>query len=155
MENASKALLIAGAILICILLIGVGMLVYQSAQGTISEAVSQMSSQEKDMFNQQFTQYAGSRVNGSNVRALLQKVKNNNNTNNDTPDKQVVVASAAIEGYDGSTPVDGVKTDENKDVPGTAINKVNTAGTYIVVCDDTNKDGLIDKITIAQYKKTT
>lgn len=136
MENASKALLIAGAILICILLIGVGMLVYQSAQGTISEAVSQMSSQEKDMFNQQFEQYSGSRVNGSNVRALLQKVRNNNNTNFDTPDKQVEV----VIGSENST----------KTIESSHINAINTAATYNVKCDDNNKDGLIEKITITK-----
>lgn len=134
MENASKALLIAGAILICILLIGIGMLVYQSAQGTVSEAISQMSSQEKDMFNQQFEQYSGSRVNGSNVRALLQRVRNNNNTNFDTPDKQVEV----VMGNENGT----------KTIESSHINSINTAATYNVQCDDSNKDGLIEKITI-------
>ena len=42
MENASKALLIAGAILICILLIAIGMYIYNSAQGTIKTAAGQM-----------------------------------------------------------------------------------------------------------------
>ena len=39
MENASKALLIAGAILICILLIGVGMMVFNGAQNSIGGAL--------------------------------------------------------------------------------------------------------------------
>lgn len=81
MENASKALIIAGAILISILLIGVSMLVYESATGTVDEAVSQMSTQEKTMFNSQFTQYAGSAVSGSSVKALLNKVSANNAVN--------------------------------------------------------------------------
>ena len=38
MENASKALLIAGSVLIVILIIGVGMLVYSSMQGKIGRA---------------------------------------------------------------------------------------------------------------------
>lgn len=138
MENASKALLIAGAILVCILLIGVGMLVYNSAQGTISEAVSQMSSQEKDMFNQQFEQYSGTRVNGSNVKALLQRVRNNNNQNVDTPDKQVKVTG------DITTKAEnGIET-----IAATDITKINTAANYSVTPDDTNKDGLIDSIEI-------
>lgn len=144
MENASKALLIAGAILVCILLIGVGMMVYQSAQGTISEAVSQMSSQEKDMFNQQFEQYAGSRVNGSNVRALLQKIRNNNNQNSDTPDKQVSVTGA----------VSSTKESDVQVIKGEDITKIVTAATYKVVADDTNNDGLIDKVTITKNGTT-
>ena len=42
MENASKALLIAGAILIVILLIAVSVLVYQRSNTTISSATNQI-----------------------------------------------------------------------------------------------------------------
>lgn len=125
MENASKALLIAGAILICILLIGVGMMIFQSAQGTISEAVSQMSSSEKDMFNQQFKQYEGTRVNGSQVKALINKINNNNNQLEDNKDPKYVT-------YAGPE-------------------KINTAQTYTVTVTDENKDGLMDKVTVALY----
>lgn len=128
MENASKALLIAGAILVCILLIGIGMLVYGSAQGTIDEAVSQMSSQEKDMFNRQFTQYEGQRVNGSNVKALISKINNNNSQIDDDKDPKHVTLS----GIDSKN--------------------INTARTYSVTCEDTDKDGLIDKVTVADVK---
>ena len=38
MENASKALIIAGAILISILIIGLGVFIYQQAQSTVSKA---------------------------------------------------------------------------------------------------------------------
>ena len=62
MENASKALLIAGAVLVVILIIGVGMLIYTSATGAIQEGVNRMSVQEQNMFNQQFEQYVGSRI---------------------------------------------------------------------------------------------
>ena len=37
MENATKALMIAGAVLIAILIIGVGMMIYNSAQGSIDQ----------------------------------------------------------------------------------------------------------------------
>ena len=42
MENASKALIIAGAILISILLIAISMYIYNSAQGTIQNAGDKM-----------------------------------------------------------------------------------------------------------------
>ena len=64
MENASKALIIAGAILISILLIGVGVMVMNGAQGGIDEAIQSMSAQEKDMFNTKFTQYEGTKIKG-------------------------------------------------------------------------------------------
>ena len=81
MENASKALLIAGAILIVILLIGVGMMIYSGAQGTIGQATSQMSAQEIQAFNSQFEQYEGTNVNATNVKALISAVETNNQTN--------------------------------------------------------------------------
>ena len=46
MENATKALMIAGAVLIAILIIGVGMMIYNSAQGSIEGATSKISQQE-------------------------------------------------------------------------------------------------------------
>ena len=145
MENASKALLIAGAILIVILIIGIGMLVFNSTTGTIDEAVAQMSGQEKDMFNQQFEQYSGNRVNGANVKALLRKIRDNNTTNSDVEAKQVVLSFTPPNGSAITDPV-------------SAINQVNTAGTYTVVCEDKKTsyagDGLIDTVTITYYTKT-
>lgn len=38
MENASKALIIAGAILLSILIIGLGMFIYQQASGAMGNA---------------------------------------------------------------------------------------------------------------------
>lgn len=78
MENASKALLIAGAILIVILLIAVGMMVYRGAQGSINKAIGQMSSTEKDIHNSQFEPYLGTNKSGSELRTLYSKVITNN-----------------------------------------------------------------------------
>ena len=78
MENASKALLIAGAILIVILLIAVGMMVYNGAKGSIDKGISSMSSTEKQIHNAQFEQYLGEKVSGSNIRNLLSAIMANN-----------------------------------------------------------------------------
>lgn len=127
MENASKALLIAGAILVCILIIGIGMLVYGSIQGTVQEGISQMSSQEKDLFNQQFQQYEGTRVNGSNVKALINRVNNNNSQLEDPKDPKYVTVN------------------KGQDIT------INTAQTYSVTVTDSNGDGLVDEINISLY----
>ena len=68
MENASKALLIAGAILLCILIIAIGMFIYNSAQSTITESMNSMSTQEIEAFNNQFSGYEGVQS-GSNIKA--------------------------------------------------------------------------------------
>lgn len=79
MENASKALLIAGAILLSILIIAIGMSIYNSASSTINDSVGAMSTQEKDAFNNQFTSYEGAQT-GSKVKALIGVLTANSNT---------------------------------------------------------------------------
>lgn len=82
MENASKALLIAGAILIAILLIAIGMMVFNSASGVIDTASSGMTDHEKTMHNKKFTLYEGKKS-GSVVKDLLEEINvNNSNTEN-------------------------------------------------------------------------
>ena len=54
MENASKALIIAGAILLAIAIIGVGMFVFSNVSDTITGAAD-MSEQEIAAYNQDFT----------------------------------------------------------------------------------------------------
>ena len=82
MENASKALLIAGAILIAILLIAIGMKVFNSASGVVNSAGSNMSSQEKTMFNKQWDQYSG-KQSGSVIKQLKTDVEANNAGDNE------------------------------------------------------------------------
>lgn len=77
MENASKALIIAGAILLAILLIALGMYIYTQAKDAMSN--TGIDSQKVSSFNQQFTAYEGS-VSGAQARALVDLVINNNNT---------------------------------------------------------------------------
>lgn len=81
MENASKALLIAGAILICILLIAVAMYIYSSARTTIDTAASKMSSQEKDIYNSAVNSYLGNGKKGSQVRAMIDSIISSNASN--------------------------------------------------------------------------
>ena len=76
MENASKALIIAGAILLSILIISLGILIFSQAQDTINSV--NMSEQEIQAFNNKFTPYQGDRVRGSQVNALVQAVVSNN-----------------------------------------------------------------------------
>ena len=82
MENASKALIIAGAILLSILIIAIGMYIYNSSQNSISEAGSQIDAQERQNFNQQWDMYEG-KQSGSNVRALISKLASNAKANED------------------------------------------------------------------------
>lgn len=77
MENASKALIIAGAILIAMLLISIGIILINSGRDLTSSATSRMDSQKIQTFNSQFTPFEGSKT-GAEVKSLINKVKASN-----------------------------------------------------------------------------
>ena len=104
MENASKALIIAGAILLSILIITLGILIFQPAQDTINSV--DMSDAEKTAFNNKFLPYEGENVRGSQVNALAQAVLTNNQSakdNGESATKGVTVSGAITIAADGST----------------------------------------------------
>ena len=76
MENATKALLIAAAVLVAILIISLGLVVYNMASETIDSV--NFSGQEITAFNEKFTQYEGTNVRGTEVNAMLKTVLNSN-----------------------------------------------------------------------------
>lgn len=78
MENASKALLIAASVLIVILLIGVGMVIFNSIGSTTDQVGSQADAMAIQTFNGNFDAYEGSAVSASNVKSLINKVDANN-----------------------------------------------------------------------------
>lgn len=71
MENASKALIIAGAILLAILLISLGIMIFNQAQDTVNN--SGMSQAEITAFNNKFLKYEGTQK-GSVVKSLINEV---------------------------------------------------------------------------------
>lgn len=101
MENASKALIIAGAILLSILIISLGIFIFTQASNTIKS--SGMSDAQIEAFNSKFTKYEGSRK-GSDIRTLVQEVLANNN-NDQASDETVVAIDGVVtlKGEVGST----------------------------------------------------
>ena len=124
MENASKALIIAGAILISILIIGLGVFIYQQAQSTVSKV--NFGSQEAQAQNQQFENYFGPKVSAQEVKQLCTLVRSNNitgETNGETKNITLVY---------------------NKEIstPATVSSAVTAGKTYTVgVANDTAADG--------------
>lgn len=86
MENASKALLIAGAILLAILIIAIGMFIFTSAQSQVNDALTDMSSQQIEAFNSNFNSYENVQV-GSQVKSLIGRLIANGNTYTEEPAK--------------------------------------------------------------------
>lgn len=143
MENASKALLIAGAILIVILLIAVGMLVYNGARGSIDKAIGQMSSTEKDIHNKQFEPYLNDKVSGSNLKTLYSKVLSNNGEEGNVKVNITILTKAA----NATKPTAGEVTNVSADLSGSMSNVVtNASQTYKVTATYTN--GVITAIQV-------
>ena len=90
MENATKALLIAAAVLIAILIISLGLVVYNSSAETVKSA--NLSQQEVQAANEKFARYNGTNKRGSEVNAMLQTVLNSNVDANATGEEEKQVS---------------------------------------------------------------
>lgn len=84
MENASKALIIAGAILLSILIIALGIYVFNMAKSATSD--NALSDVEKQNFNGPFQDYEGSKM-GSIVVNLIDKLVSNITQNKEADDR--------------------------------------------------------------------
>lgn len=78
MENATKAFLIAGSILIVILLIALGIRMMNSTSGVTQQVESSNASLEVSTFNSQFTPYFSNDSTGIKVKSLLTTIISNN-----------------------------------------------------------------------------
>lgn len=136
MENASKALLIAGAILIAILLIGIGMMVFGNISGVTSGATKKMDAMAIQIFNDPFSQYAGTNVTGSNVKALINMINANNKIN---------TADGGHTIYYVDTINDG--TELTSGTSNKSVNEYTTTKRYTVTFG-TDKNGFYNQVSI-------
>ena len=118
MENASKALIIAGAILLAILIIGLGVYIYRQAAGVIDTGT--MDQLVVSQFNAQFEPYLG-----SNVKQLIKIIDASNRAKEDLP-----------------------VTFKVDDQPDNDSSTIKSGNTYKVVEGSKNNAGYIEKITI-------
>ena len=83
MENASKALIIAGAILVAILLISIGVIVINSTGNMQDQVKDSSDSMAIQTFNAQFTPYDGTNLTAAQVKQL-KNIANSNGVAIDT-----------------------------------------------------------------------
>lgn len=138
MENASKALLIAAAILIAIVLISLGVYVMGIGQDQIKSGG--MSEIEITTFNQKFTKYTGKQK-GSTIRTMVQEVMSNNNSDEASDETRVSVNS----GEDNPTLVSLKNTENASPSYGTTFKNTKT---YNVGFDYTN--GRVTNIKVTE-----
>ena len=82
MDNASKALIMAGAILIAVAIVGIGIYIFSSSNALTNDAVNRIDTVAVQMFNNTFTQYAvgvdadkNERINGTRAKQLYDVAK--------------------------------------------------------------------------------
>ena len=81
MENTSKALLISAAVLIVLLLIGVGIKTIDSPSEFIDKSGDNSEITAITSFNSRFTKYLNNSASGTETRAFIQEVLTNNSIN--------------------------------------------------------------------------
>ncbi|MBR3152832.1 MAG: hypothetical protein IKF52_04435, partial [Clostridia bacterium] len=148
MENASKALIIAGAILISILLIAVSVYIYNASQDTIQGAGSSMDQQAKNMYNSPFINYIGEHKKGADVKALIQAVIDSNNQYAGDSGKFIAISGSlgATVGTEGDPNNDDDTVNSCAASMSSLKSKVNTGKKYTVTAS--YQSGIITKINI-------
>ena len=141
MENASKALIIAGAILLAILIISLGIGIFNQAQDTIGSGG--MSKAEISTFNANFTKYEGIRK-GSDVKAMIQEVNSSNISDVQAGNErniQLVGAGNAASGANGTTKAYTYST-----------STIASSAQYKITTEVDSNSGYINKITITKQQ---
>lgn len=99
MDNASKALIMAGAILIAVALVSLGVYLYQSAASKVTDGTRQVDASQMIMLNSEIEKYKGN-IKGSELEQLS-RLMTADNVNKVFPTDLYLVKS-------GDTPTAGV-----------------------------------------------
>lgn len=158
MENASKALIIAGSILLSILIIALGMYIFSTSSSTSNVEI--LNETEVQTFNAKFEKYKGEQL-GTNVDALLKALRTNYTANKKSSEKLPGIYYFDMEDKNKDNPTSGkyhyVTYDETKDrsndetytkVISKIQSEISNSHRYTVSIDYNSKTGLVEKITI-------
>lgn len=154
MENASQALIIAGAILLAILIIAIGMYIYNAANTTIQDSMTGMNASQIEAFNSNYENYKG-KQSGAQVSALAGRLIANAKTYEAEPGKipNVVCNQIAVSG--ANAPTVNAVADNTSGNQASYINEVSKLKNFIeskhtyTITMDYNGEGVISSINIA------
>ena len=133
MENATKALLIAAAVLVAILIISLGLVIYNNSANTVKQA--NLSSQEIQAQNEKFTRFNGTNKRGSEVNSLLQTVLNYNLSTTDDGNKVTVTGTNAPSLGTDATSI---------------TTQADTSALYTITVEYGGAGGLVNNITVVR-----
>lgn len=149
MENASKALIIAGAILLSILIIALGVFVFNQSKSAMENV--NLSDQEVSAFNSKYESYKGVQ-NGSNVKSLINAIRTYNNS---TSENQYINLTASVDTKKWAVDAESTTTSEflttapNVDTYRIA-NNIKSGEKYVVILSY-NKAGFVTGADIYGY----
>lgn len=153
MENASKALIIAGAIILSVLIIGLGMSIFMTSSNSTQDA--SLDEQTRMQFNSKFDNYKGI-VQGSRAMSLCETVRNHNLSNRADNTKQVKVegpdATDIDKEYEGQATDDGADSTDKIQSASTVRAKLRSGKSYNVTMQYDKNTGLICLIHIRELK---
>lgn len=140
MENATKALLIAGSVLIAIVLIAVGIKILSSTSGTVKQVETVSTAMEKSIFNSQYTQFEGAQK-GTAVKKLINQAKTYNATVKDANRKiKIKTTATGLDRYPNGTTV---AANINK-----ICDQIQISNTYTIIVEIDETTGFVSRITI-------
>ena len=145
MENASKALIIAGSILVSIVIITLGVMIVSNVTETIQKN-SSLTEQEIATYNEPFQAYLGTKS-GTQVKALLDKVRNHNGANPDDVSRHIQVLESNAENVT-EAPSSAVAASTINNIK----NKIQSGRTYTVTLGYDSHSGLVVAVGIEEKK---
>lgn len=150
MENASKALIIAGAILLSILLISLGIMVYTNARGSIGNA--NLDSEEIQAFNTKISQYCGKNKSANEINSLVSAVAASNGAQKGKADAHYIDfelenGKVLTEYYTGDNLVTG------SDTSGAKYPTLSGGKKYRATYTTDSTTGYINKVSVAMMDR--
>ncbi len=139
MENASKALIMAGAILIAVVIIALGTAIFRTMSNHVTSNTD-LTEEQIAQFNGQISPYLGTQS-GSYVNALIQRVRSIN---------QTIINGEGISGAKGIT-ITYPKGSLNEQNTFNGEKKVPT-GVYYKVTESYAENGLINEVDVNPIK---
>lgn len=135
MENATKALMIAGGVLIALIIITMFILMFSRLSNIQEEQEEQTKIEQIAAFNEQFEAYNKKVMYGTDVITLINKVAENNKKNSKNIEYQIIIT------------VNGIKMENSSRMVGTDQEK----GLYKCTKVTYNNSGRVNKIEIENY----
>lgn len=155
MENAAKALLIAGSVLLAVLIISFGLYIFNRFSTSTGKIVSEIEKNKIVQFNTQFYKYEGTELNAHDVVSIANLAKENNKYNgienesgSGKNSKYITVSVMEFEHFEKQSEekyLDFVKENSYQVVNGNITENIKK---FYCVSIENNKDGRVNYIKI-------